>query len=119
MTSSAKNSRGVTLLEMIMVMVLLFIVIGVTAPRFADFVPELRLRKAADHQDVRAQTVLGRCYEHGRGVAQDYVQAAALYSRAAMAGHKQARLALANLYERGQGVPTDAAKAKALREQAG
>ena len=77
------------------------------------------LRKAADHQDVRAQTVLGRCYEHGRGVAQDYVQAAALYSKAALAGHKQARLALASLYERGQGVPADPAKAKALREQAG
>ena len=46
-TYKAKSSRGVTLLEMIMVMVLLFIVIGVVAPRFTDFVPELRLRKSA------------------------------------------------------------------------
>lgn len=37
-----------TLLELIMVMVLLFIVIGVTAPRFTDVLPELRLRKSAD-----------------------------------------------------------------------
>ncbi len=46
--SPKRANRGATLLELVMVMVLLFILIGVAVPRFDDFVPELRVRKAAD-----------------------------------------------------------------------
>lgn len=42
------DRRGATLVELIMVMVFFFIVLGIATPRFTDVLPELRLRKAAD-----------------------------------------------------------------------
>jgi len=50
-------------------------------------------------------------------VAQDYSQAAALYARAAVAGHNAAQAALARLYESGQGLRVDLDKARALRAE--
>ena len=40
--------RGVTLIELVMVMVLLMILAGVVAPRFTDSIPALRVQSATD-----------------------------------------------------------------------
>ncbi len=40
--------RGATLLELVLVMIVLFILAGVAAPRFSDFFPALQVRKTAD-----------------------------------------------------------------------
>ncbi len=60
-----------------------------------------------------AQFLKGLNFASGQGVAQDYVQAAQCYAKAAEQGHSQAQLNLAALYEHGQGVTRDEAKALA------
>ncbi len=42
------RSAGVTLLELLLVMMIIFILAGVVAPRFSDFFPALQVRKTAD-----------------------------------------------------------------------
>jgi len=42
------RQAGLTLLELILVMIVLFILAGVAAPRFTDFFPALQVRKTAD-----------------------------------------------------------------------
>jgi Tfp pilus assembly protein FimT len=46
-SSSGAGRRGVTLLELILVMIILFIVAGVAAPRFSDFFPALQVSTTA------------------------------------------------------------------------
>ena len=46
-------------------------------------------------------------YDSGRGVNQDYAQAAYWYRRAANAGHARAQSNLGELYENGKGVQQD------------
>lgn len=66
-----------------------------------------------------AQTRLGALYEEGKGVPQDYKEAAALYQKAATAGGKVAQNMLGLLYEAGKGVPKDYEQAVSLfRESA-
>ncbi len=43
------HGRGFTLLELILVMGVIIVLSAVVAPRFSDYVPALRVRKAADH----------------------------------------------------------------------
>ena len=49
------------------------------------------LQLAADKNHVEAQYHLGRIYEYGRGVQQDYSKACEYYQRAANQGHIEAR----------------------------
>ena len=58
--------------------------------------------------DPQAQLELGRRYERGEGVSQDYVKAAAWYQQSADAGNPEAQVALGGLYEHGRGVPAEA-----------
>jgi TPR repeat protein len=48
-------------------------------------------RKAADQQNPKAQYLLGMCYEKGRGVEQDAVEAKKWYESAAAKGDIDAR----------------------------
>ncbi len=45
---NTSRAAGFTLLELILVMIVLFILAGVAAPRFSDFFPALQVRKTAD-----------------------------------------------------------------------
>jgi TPR repeat protein len=65
----------------------------------------------AENGDPEAQLAIGILYENGRGVAQDYQQALAWYTRAAEAGHPGAQFNLGNMYHLGTGVPQDSARA--------
>ncbi len=49
----------------------------------------------------------GLAYDNGKGVSQDYAQAAAWYRKAAEQGHADAQYNLGVLYYNGQGVPQD------------
>ena len=66
-----------------------------------------RLRVAADANQVDAQTALGGLYDGGRGVSQDYAEAAAWYLRAARRGDADSQNSLGAMYQRGQGVLRD------------
>jgi TPR repeat protein len=55
--------------------------------------------------------LLGSTYEKGRGVPQDYAQAAAWYRKAADTGDADAQFSVALMYEKGEGVPQDYAQA--------
>jgi len=63
-------------------------------------------------QGVRpAQSYLGFMFETGRGVPQNYTEAAMWYRRAAEQGDSLAQYSLGLLYDRGQGVPQDIVEA--------
>jgi len=64
-------------------------------------------QKAADQRDADAQAALGFAYELGRGVPQDYAQAAIWYRRASEQGNADAQGILGIMYEQGRGVPQD------------
>ena len=55
---------------------------------------------------------LGRLYDYGWGVKQDYAKAADLYTKAAEKGHVRAMYNIGNMYMAGDGVQKDYAKAK-------
>ena len=63
------------------------------------------LKPAAEADDVIAQYFLGEMYLQGKGVDQDFEQAAAWYERAAINGHPEAQAALGSLEMLGLGVP--------------
>ncbi len=72
-------------------------------------------KKAADAGVVQAQYNLGMLYYDGRGVEQDYVQAAELFLSAATDhGHSDSQFSLGVMHEWGQGVPQDYARAMQL-----
>jgi len=54
-----------------------------------------------------AQSMLGKMYEGGRGVKQDYAKAVSLYRKAAEQGSARGQEYLGFLYARGRGVPQD------------
>ena len=66
-----------------------------------------RPRRMAEVGYAPAQYDLGVVYAKGRGVAQDYVEAAKWYRLAANQGHATAQYSLGLLYATGQGVPQD------------
>ena len=70
----------------------------------------LETRKAAEQGDTSAQFNLGVMYANGRGVPQDYAEAARWYRKAAEQGHAPAQFNLADMYASGQGVPQDYAE---------
>ncbi len=61
--------------------------------------------------DAYAQWYLGFHYMQGKGVPQDYAQAAVWYRRSADQGNANAQSLLGRLYHQGQGVPQDDAQA--------
>ena len=65
----------------------------------------------AKRGDPAAQTYLGFMFETGRGVPQNYTEAAMWYRRAAEQGDSLAQYSLGLLYDRGQGVPRDIVEA--------
>jgi TPR repeat protein len=60
---------------------------------------------------LAAQCNLGLCYECGRGVEKDVVEAVKWYRKAAEQGHSRAQCNLGYMYEIGRGVETDVAEA--------
>ncbi len=62
------------------------------------------LAPAAEHGDGDSQTLLGLCYECGKGVPRSASTAFAWYSKAAAAGFMRAQYLLATLYYKGEGV---------------
>jgi TPR repeat protein len=65
------------------------------------------LKEAAEQGDAYAQGLLGTMYENGRGVPQDYQEAAKWYRKAAEQGNAGAQSMLGWMYEGGKGVPRD------------
>src|SRR5674476_586003 len=67
--------------------------------------------RRAEKGDANAQFVLGRKYDIGKGVPQDYAEAAKWYRMAAEQGHAEAQFNLGMLYDEGRGVSQDYAEA--------
>jgi TPR repeat protein len=72
--------------------------------------PDLALQwylKAADQGLVAAQHNIGRCYNFGTGVAQNFAEAERWYRKAAEQGHTDAMFFLGTLYSNNHGEQTD------------
>lgn len=79
---------------------------GIDAYFDGDYAMALEnLQPAAEADDPIAQFLLGEIYLHGKGVQQDFEQAAAWYERAALNGHPEAQAAIGSLEMLGLGVP--------------
>src|SRR5664279_1979980 len=78
-----------------------------SAPPASDQKSVAVIEQQAANGDAAAQWVLGVRYEHGKGVPQDYAQAAAWYRKAAEQGNATAQWLLGDLYDLGHGVPQD------------
>jgi hypothetical protein len=63
--------------------------------------------RAAEAENIEAHNMLGRCYEGGWGVGQDFAKAARHYNVAADAGDAWAQYNLGHLYLDGNGVTRD------------
>ncbi|MGI8840806.1 MAG: tetratricopeptide repeat protein [Caulobacteraceae bacterium] len=84
---------------------------GKAAVLRGDYLSAMRLLgPVAKDGNPAAQYELGRMYEGGQGVTQDYARAASWYRKAAIQGDAKAQLLLALMYARGQGVPQDDAQ---------
>ena len=81
---------------------------GVAVPgKFQEY------KASAEQGDAEAQFNLGWCYDDGRGVAKDYVEAVKWYRQAAEQGHPEAQFNLGCCYANGQGVVKDKVEAYA------
>lgn len=77
--------------------------------------------KGAESGDITSQYYLGRAYELGLGVTQDYDKAMTWYEASAKRGDiiaSDGMVGMASLYERGEGVERDRRRAVALYQQA-
>ena len=63
--------------------------------------------RRAESGDVSAQSALGRMFENGQGVSQDYTKACEWFRKAAEQNDTYAQYSLGRLYELGQGVEQD------------
>lgn len=69
------------------------------------------LQKAADNNQVKAQVILaGKLYD-GECAKRDYVKAAILFRKAALAGDRVGQMMLGKIYRNGEGVKRNDAKA--------
>ncbi|WP_082747986.1 tetratricopeptide repeat protein [Bradyrhizobium macuxiense] len=85
---------------------------GVVAVHRQDYQRASRiLIPLAERGNPSAQSYLGFLFETGRGVPQNYTEAAMWYRRAAEQGDSLAQYSLGLLYDRGQGVPRDIVEA--------
>jgi TPR repeat protein len=66
----------------------------------------------ADYEDAEVQFHLGLKFASGKGAAQDYVQAAAWYRKAAQQNHFLAQCNLGMMYAHGQGVARDTVQSR-------
>ena len=74
--------------------------------------PELEgYRRAAEHGEAAAQTLLGSMYFLGEGLPADLHAALGWYRKAAEQGHAWAQNSVGCAYNKGQGVPQDFAQA--------
>lgn len=81
---------------------------GLSAFQRQDYVTASRVFiPLAERGNAAAQTYLGFLFETGRGVPQNFTEAAMWYRRAAEQGDSRAQYSLGLLYDRGQGVPQD------------
>lgn len=78
----------------------------------------LSLRLAAAKGDPSAQFEVAARFAEGKGIKQDFGQAAAWYQRAANQGVAPAQYRLAALFERGLGVKADPARARVWYKRA-
>jgi TPR repeat protein len=81
-----------------------------TSSKAQEETGEQTLRQLAEQGDASAQHQLGRLYELGRGIPQDYVEAARWYRLAAEQGLAEAQIDLGLMYYDGHGVPQDYAE---------
>ena len=65
------------------------------------------MKPLAEHGDTGAQWILGRIYELGYSVPQDYTEAVKWYRKAANRGFFGAQESLGLMYQKGRGVPQD------------
>lgn len=85
---------------------------GASAFNRHDYVSASRiLIPLAERGDAAAQSYLGFMFETGRGVPQNYTEAAMWYRRAAEQGDSLAQYSLGLLYDKGFGVPRDIVEA--------
>jgi hypothetical protein len=85
---------------------------GVSAFSRQDFLLASRIFiPLAEQGDPAAQAYLGFMFETGRGVPQNYTEAAMWYRRSAEQGYGAAQYSLGLLYDRGQGVPRNIVEA--------
>jgi hypothetical protein len=78
----------------------------------------LELREKAEAGDARLQNVLGDLYRDGKGVTQDFAEAATWYLKAANQTNAAAQSSLGLLYLNGQGVAKDYGQAVTWIRQA-
>ena len=75
------------------------------------------LRQRAENGDTSAQFLLGEDFDLGRGVQQNYAEAAKWYQMAADQGDAKAQNNLGSFYQYGLGVATNYSRAIALYKQ--
>jgi uncharacterized protein len=86
---------------------------GEAAMARQDYIAAARiLAPIAQHGNPDAQAIMGYLYAIGRGVPQNYTQAAIWYRRAAEQGNPWAQYELGLLYDKGFGVPEDVVEAE-------
>jgi len=71
-----------------------------------------KLRPAAEKGHKKAQYRMGRCYDKGRGVAENNDEAFKWYAKSAAQGYYKAEYQMARSYIKGKGVTPDEKKAK-------
>ena len=69
--------------------------------------------------NAHAGYLLGRLHYEGRGVAQDFSQAAELFRKTGSLGHADAGFRLGEMYEKGIGVEKDISEAMYWYKKAG
>jgi uncharacterized protein len=77
-----------------------------------DYITALRIvRPLAEHDNAKAELVLGLMYDDGLGLRQSYTEAAKWYRKAADQGDAGAQYDLGGMYRMGHGVPKDYSEA--------
>lgn len=88
------------------------------ASKLEDLSTAADYQAAAEAGDAAAQFALGKCYEEGRGVAQDFHEALSWYEKAASLGHATAQYSLGSCYAYGIDIAQDYQKALAWFKKA-
>lgn len=87
------------------------------AKKYEEAVPKLKI--AAEKGKKGAQYRLARCYDKGRGVAEDNALALKWYQKSAAQGYAKAQYQLGKAYMKGKkGLKADQKKAKSLLTKA-
>jgi uncharacterized protein len=69
------------------------------------------IKAKAEAGDANSEYILGLCYDEGKGVAKDQVEAAKWYRKAAEQNHAKAQYNLGVRYDEGKGVEKDQVEA--------